>query len=404
MEINLPGIINAATSGANREGRIATIISDNRSNYRDPGFLSSDFPRNPPKLYVTAESDDFDQLTVSEWKDEGFDVQYLSMGAGDKEYRAKLASLNSSHLGPCETYAVVGMPSEICTMFPRTFINDDCCSLADSASTAYGDAASYCLEYFHVLDNNQDFKLSCLIAYYPTRIPDPQSRFPGGVQVLVHLAGSEVGVVKQSQLVGIQGKRRTTRRNLGRGIGTGQVMQLGYPSYTYDAQPGFAERDLDEYDKVSAELAWSRSLAAARKAFQRVPNMELALEQNVQGEHAHTPIFPWPDRISGLSAHANQYTGKFYTRDLNQVMSNYTSHKAPHVTYVPTLTGGVGADELRRFYSEFFIGKNPESMQLTLLSRTMGATSCTSPSSTPRRCRGSSRAYRRPIGRLKSSS
>lgn len=124
-----------------------------------------------------------------------------------------------------------------------------------------------------------------MIAYYPTRIPDPESRFPGGVQVLVHLAGSEVGVVKQSQLVGIQGKRRTSRKNIERGIGTGRMLQLGYPSYTYDAEPGFAEQDLDEYDKVSAELAWSRSLAAARKAFQRAPNAELTLEQNVQGNN-----------------------------------------------------------------------------------------------------------------------
>ena len=110
MEINLPGIVNAATSSiSNREGRNVAIISDNRTNYRDPGFLSSDFPRNPPKLYVTSESDEFDQLTITEWKNEGFDVQYLSMGAGEKEYRAKLASLNGSHLGPCETYAIVGM-------------------------------------------------------------------------------------------------------------------------------------------------------------------------------------------------------------------------------------------------------------------------------------------------------
>lgn len=120
MEINLPGLINAAT---NREGRIATIISDNRTNYRDAGFLSSDFPRNPPKLYVTAESDDFDQLTVSEWKDEGFNVQYLSMGAGEKEYRAKLASLHSSHLEPCETYGIVGMSDKTCTKFLDTLAN-----------------------------------------------------------------------------------------------------------------------------------------------------------------------------------------------------------------------------------------------------------------------------------------
>lgn len=110
MEINFPGIVNAATPGSSREGRYARIISDNRSttNYRDSAFLSDDFPRNPPKLYVTAESDDFDQLTLSEWKDEGFEVEYLSMGEGEKMYKAKLASLNRSDLGPCETFGIVG--------------------------------------------------------------------------------------------------------------------------------------------------------------------------------------------------------------------------------------------------------------------------------------------------------
>lgn len=54
-------------------------------------------------------------------------------------------------------------------------------------------------------------------------------------------------------------------------------------------------------------------------------------------------------------------------------MSNYTTHKAPHVTYVPTLTGGVGTEELQQFYSQFFIDSNPESTKLTLLSRTVGA-------------------------------
>ncbi|RYP41453.1 hypothetical protein DL768_010492 [Monosporascus sp. mg162] len=317
MEVSLPGLVSAAVP--DRGKRNVGIISDNRPNYRDPGFLSDDFPKNPPKLYITAESDEFDQLTLSEWRDEGFQVEYFSMDEGEKQYRAKLASLNRSDLGPCETYAIV----------------------------AYGEAASYCLEYFHVLDNNSEFRLCCLIAYYPTRIPDPGTRFPGGIQVLVHLAGDEVGVVKQSQLVGIQGKKRTSSKRIEPGIGTGKTLLLSYPSYTYDVKPGFAEHDLEEYDKVSAELAWSRSLAAARKAFQRGPNAELMLEQNVQG--------------------------KFYTRNLNQIMSNYTTHKTPHVTHVPTLTGGVGEEELRRFYAQFFVDSNPESMRLTLLSRTVGA-------------------------------
>jgi len=54
-------------------------------------------------------------------------------------------------------------------------------------------------------------------------------------------------------------------------------------------------------------------------------------------------------------------------------MSTFTSHKEPHVTHIPTLTGGIGAAELERFYSQFFMPNNPPSMHLTLISRTIGA-------------------------------
>lgn len=63
-------------------------------------------------------------------------------------------------------------------------------------------------------------------------------------------------------------------------------------------------------------------------------------------------------------------TGKFFTRALAKTLSTFTTHKTPHVTHVPTLTGGIGAAELESFYSQFFC--NPPSMELTLLSRTIG--------------------------------
>ncbi|KAI0880541.1 NTF2-like protein [Annulohypoxylon maeteangense] len=319
MEINLPRIIDATMP--NRGDRnIGIISSSNGFNHNDPGFLSNDFPHSPPKLYITAESDDFDVLTVNEWKDEGFNVEYISMGDGGNEYRTKLESLSRTDLGPCETFGIV----------------------------AYGDAASFCLEHFHVLDNNSEFRLSCLVAYYPTRIPDPRTRFPGGVHVLVHLASGEaVGIVKQTQMIGIQGKKRVVKRTIDRGKGAGGVLQMSYPGYTYDATPGFAEHDLDEFDRVSAELSWSRSLATVRRAFRKDVDLEKTVEQNVEG--------------------------KFYARDLQQTLSTYSTHKSPHVTYVPTLTGGIGSEELQRFYSEFFLDRNPPSVKLSLLSRTIGA-------------------------------
>lgn len=42
---------------------------------------------------------------------------------------------------------------------------------------------------------------------------------------------------------------------------------MAYPCYKYDAEPGFAERDLDVYDEDSAEQALDRSVMAAKKAF-----------------------------------------------------------------------------------------------------------------------------------------
>lgn len=139
------------------------------------------------------------------------------------------------------------------------------------------------------MDNNPGFKLGLLIAYYPTSIPDPQGRFPSSISILVHLAADEeIGVIKQSQMVGIQGKRRMRRKTIRSGLGTGGKLSLAYPSYTYHAEPGFAEHDLDEFDAISAELAWSRSLGVARKVFGIDPDLELVLENNLQSKPFET--------------------------------------------------------------------------------------------------------------------
>ena len=39
---------------------------------------------------------------------------------------------------------------------------------------------------------------------------------------------------------------------------------------------------------------------------------------------------------------------------------------------IPLLTGGVGLEEVRNYYSEYFIPKNPPDTEVTLLSRTLG--------------------------------
>ena len=45
----------------------------------------------------------------------------------------------------------------------------------------------------------------------------------------------------------------------------------------------------------------------------------------------------------------------------------------PYVNHVPVLTGGVGLDEVRRFYAERFIPKQPPEVEIVPVSRTVGA-------------------------------
>jgi len=62
---------------------------------------------------------------------------------------------------------------------------------------------------------------------------------------------------------------------------------------------------------------------------------------------------------------------EFETRDVDATMS--TMVEEPYVNHVPTMTGGVGHDDLKRFYKYHFIGVNPPDFRLTPVSRTIGA-------------------------------
>ena len=64
---------------------------------------------------------------------------------------------------------------------------------------------------------------------------------------------------------------------------------------------------------------------------------------------------------------------EFETRDVDAVMA--TMVEAPYVNHVPTLTGGVGHDQLKRFYKYHFVGNNPPDTTLIPISRTVGTDS-----------------------------
>ena len=61
---------------------------------------------------------------------------------------------------------------------------------------------------------------------------------------------------------------------------------------------------------------------------------------------------------------------EFETRDVDATMASMVAE--PYVNHIPTMTGGIGHDELKRFYRYHFIGSNPDDTRLVPISRTVG--------------------------------
>jgi len=61
---------------------------------------------------------------------------------------------------------------------------------------------------------------------------------------------------------------------------------------------------------------------------------------------------------------------EFEARDANATMA--TMVPQPYVNHTPTMTGGVGYKELKRFYAYHFISVNPPDFRMELISRTVG--------------------------------
>ena len=61
---------------------------------------------------------------------------------------------------------------------------------------------------------------------------------------------------------------------------------------------------------------------------------------------------------------------EFKTKDIDATMATMTSK--PSVNHVPVMTGGVGYDEVRRFYSTYFIPCQPTDTSFVPVARTVG--------------------------------
>lgn len=108
----------------------------------------------------------------------------------------------------------------------------------------------------------------------------------------------------------------------------------------------FARVGGEHFDKPSALMAHQRSIAALRREM---------------GPHYD---------FSALWDKHCEY--EFATRDVDATMA--TMVPQPYVNHIPTMTGGVGYAQLRRFYQHHFVHSNPPDTTLIPLSRTVGAT------------------------------
>ncbi len=61
---------------------------------------------------------------------------------------------------------------------------------------------------------------------------------------------------------------------------------------------------------------------------------------------------------------------EFGTHDVDATMATMVSE--PYVNHIPTMTGGVGHDALKQFYTNHFIGANPPDFTMVPVSRTVG--------------------------------
>jgi len=61
---------------------------------------------------------------------------------------------------------------------------------------------------------------------------------------------------------------------------------------------------------------------------------------------------------------------EFVDMDLDATMATMTAD--PYVNHVPVMTGGVGLEGVRSFYGQHFIGKWPQDIAITPVSRTVG--------------------------------
>jgi carboxymethylenebutenolidase len=113
------------------------------------------------------------------------------------------------------------------------------------------------------------------------------------------------------------------------------------------ADHAFSNPDRPAYDRISAQIARSRTIGMLRQWLG--PRYDLNALWERHGDY------------------------EFAIRDADATIATMVAE--PYVNHIPTLTGGIGRRELHRFYKYHFIPTLPKDTKLRPVSRTIGADS-----------------------------
>jgi carboxymethylenebutenolidase len=125
----------------------------------------------------------------------------------------------------------------------------------------------------------------------------------------------------------------------------------GNPNATFHVYQGqdhaFAREEGEHYDKPSTLMAYGRTMDLFHRTIGPIFDLSTLWDQHCYFE--------------------------FATRNVPDTMGTMVGE--PYVNHIPTMTGGVGAEQLSRFYQWHFVDANPDDTKLVPISRTIGSSS-----------------------------
>jgi carboxymethylenebutenolidase len=180
------------------------------------------------------------------------------------------------------------------------------------------------------------FKPDCAVGYYGVSIEKSLGEAKNlGSPLLLHIAGRDQFCPPEAQA------------QIHATLDSNPLVTIyDYPEMDH----AFARPSSEHYDAAAAELANLRSLEFLVNS---LAGAGLASAQ-------HTLSARWDDHV--------KY--EFATRNTDHTLETMVADS--YVNHVPVMTGGVGHEELREFYSKRFIPQMPPDTAMTPVSRTIG--------------------------------